>query len=155
MTRFDADLDVLRDLLSNYRLRLITPVVALFENFIAFVFIVGLTNVQRYATWRAAYILSFGIGFATSAVLNVIAMLHESAFASAINRDALLQTNRVVAFALIWVLSLANAELPSWFYLLYGSSRLVPLVKAEAREPGGDPDARPVAVGLASAYRAS
>ena len=43
--------------------------------------------------------------------------------------------------------SLANAELPSWFYLLYGSSRLVPLVKAEAREPGGDPDARPVAVG--------
>ena len=45
--------------------------------------------------------------------------------------------------------SLANAELPSWFYLLYGSSRLVPLVKAAAREPGGDPDARPVAVGEA------
>mgnify|MGYP006965231134 FL=1 len=57
------------------------------------------------------------------------------------------RANQVMPRYDLFATSLANAELPSWFYLLYGSSRLVPLVKAEAREPGGDPDARPVAVG--------
>ena len=60
--------------------------------------------------------------------------------------------------------SLANAELPSWFYLLYGSSRLVPLVKAEAREPGGidggpsaslNPPSSPFSGGSASCSAAS
>ena len=43
--------------------------------------------------------------------------------------------------------ALVNAELPAWFYLVLGSSRLVPLVKAPPERPGADPDVRPVAVG--------
>ena len=43
----------------------------------------------------------------------------------------------------------ANAGFPSWFYLLWSSALLVPLVKPSANPvpDGADPDVRPVAVG--------
>jgi hypothetical protein len=59
------------------------------------------------------------------------------------------QAARVMAEYDHFATTAANAGFSSWFYLLWSSARLVPLVKPSANPvpEGADPDVRPVAVG--------
>jgi hypothetical protein len=58
------------------------------------------------------------------------------------------QAARVMAEYDHFATTAANAGFPSWFYLLWSSDLLVPLVKPSANPvpDGADPDVRPVAV---------
>ena len=42
---------------------------------------------------------------------------------------------------------LVGGGAPSWYYMLWSSGLLIPLVKKEPREPGGTPDVRPIVCG--------
>ena len=40
-----------------------------------------------------------------------------------------------------------NAELPSWYYWVSCATKMIALIKTEAKDPGGTPDVRPIGMG--------